>query len=760
MHFGTNSPKNESRHSEKLLNRRSVIKSGGLLGAGLVSGIDNVAANASTASLSTQGSSSPPPGPEVLYDSPGSAPQLENKGLWDAEPLMVCGSEAYVQGEYIYQDYIYDDYGANTDDVDRRDNPEPSPTENNPMTGDLVYPTDSETYRHNAADLLEFRTTTSPNGIKYRITLNTMVDPDTVGIAIGINKTGDTSTGTDDWGYSIGNLGPLGLDHILVAWGSGAELDNEALDPENYKFDTKRNQIEITLPLDPEDQTWRHYLGVGLFDPECNAFKEIQNQPDKCNPGGANDTNPPPFFNIGFRFNEPFGSPHPDPGTAEKQINEAENSQGQGFIGHGNLRDHKQAKALESKDISEIYSDINFGKLRSGTTEKRTPETGLINRLYVSRYDIGEGVDSSSDTLLNRIQPYTVYIPNDYDMSTETPLSIHLHSLGSTYMEYAVRAPNIYRHLGENRGAVVLSPEARGPSGYYTDEAELDIFEAWADVSEHYNVDFNQVTLSGYSMGGFGTFRLASLYPDLFAKIFTVAGTASDFYSGVSEDLLVNLRHLPVLMWNGSNDELVPLPAYLSTAQKLNDLGYRHELDIFPGFDHFTFGFLDEWGRAGNFLNDSTVTRSPSRISYRIISEYDNSELNLKHDKAYWVSDIEIKTDEAQGFVDIKSNAKNKASPVRESYKGGGTDPAPHTKQGINWRSAINSPNPKNGLEMNLEKIVSATIWLEDAGLDPSKPISLSVDSTSSVTLKFVCSSGVRIKQISAGKTNTTIECQ
>jgi dienelactone hydrolase len=673
---------------------------------------------------------------------------------------MVCGSDAYVEGEYIYQDYIYDDYGANTDDVDRLDNPEPSPTENNPMTGDLVYPTDSETYRQNAADLLEFRATTVPDGIKYRITLNTMVEPDTVGIAIGINKTGDTSTGTDHCGYNIGTLGPLGLDHILVAWGAGAKLDDEKLDPRNYKFDTKRNQIEITLPLDPEDQTWRHYLGVGLFDPENKAFKEIQNQPDESTPGGANDSNPPPFFNIGFRFDEPFGSPHPDAETAKKQINEAENSQGQGFIGHGNLRDHRQAKALESRDISEFYADINFGKLRSGTTEKRVPETGLINRLYVSRYDIGEGVDSSSDTLLNRIQPYTIYIPNDYNPSTKTPLSIHLHSLGSTYMEFAVRAPNIYRDLGEKRGAIVLTPEARGPSGSYTDEAELDVFEAWADAAEHYNIDFDQVTLSGYSMGGFGTFRLASLYPDLFAKVFTVAGTASDFYSGVSEDLLVNLRHLPVMMWNGSNDELVPLPAYLTTAQTLDDLGYRYELDIFTGFDHFTFGFLDEWGRAADFLNDSTVTRSPSRISYRIIPEYDNVELNLKHDKAYWVSDLEVEAGKEQGFVDIESKAQNEASPVRESYKSEGTDPAPHIKRGISWRSALNSPNIKNGLEMNLENIVSATIWLEDAGLDPTQPISLSVDSSSPVTLEFVCSSGVRIKQISAGQTNTTIECR
>ncbi len=72
--------------------------------------------SASTASSLPSVSSGARPGPDVLYASAPSAPQLENRNpRFNASPLLVSGTEAYVNGEYLYQDYLYDDYGSNTD---------------------------------------------------------------------------------------------------------------------------------------------------------------------------------------------------------------------------------------------------------------------------------------------------------------------------------------------------------------------------------------------------------------------------------------------------------------------------------------------------------------------------------------------------------------------------------------------------------------------------------------------------------------------
>ena len=40
---------------------------------------------------------------------------MTNPSRFNASPLLVSGTEAYVNGEYLYQDYLYDDYGSDTD---------------------------------------------------------------------------------------------------------------------------------------------------------------------------------------------------------------------------------------------------------------------------------------------------------------------------------------------------------------------------------------------------------------------------------------------------------------------------------------------------------------------------------------------------------------------------------------------------------------------------------------------------------------------
>jgi hypothetical protein len=35
------------------------------------------------------------PGPQLLYQTPTTAPQLRNHGPWEAKPLLVSGASAY-----------------------------------------------------------------------------------------------------------------------------------------------------------------------------------------------------------------------------------------------------------------------------------------------------------------------------------------------------------------------------------------------------------------------------------------------------------------------------------------------------------------------------------------------------------------------------------------------------------------------------------------------------------------------------------------
>ncbi|HJR18834.1 MAG TPA: prolyl oligopeptidase family serine peptidase, partial [Actinomycetota bacterium] len=661
------------------------------------------------------------------------------------------GADAYDSGEYLYQDFIYDSYGANTTNAPLPPEPVPAATDTtfSGLTGDVVYPTDAETYAFDAADLLEFRARLEDGKVLYRVTLNTMLARDVAGVAIGIDTDADSATGASEWGYGIGSLGELGLEHVLISWGTAALLDGK---PNPSTVDVRRNQITIETPLAPGNETWRHYLVVGLFDAATKTFKAVGDQPTETHPGGAHGTDAPPIFNVGFRFEEPFAGIDPTSG-----------SRGAGV---GNHREHGQALALAARDISELHADISFDKLRSRASESHAPASGHINRLYVSHLDLGEGAQPERPMFRGKIQPYSVFVPASYREGAPAPLHLWLHSLAAGYNQYRIFAPNSLTQLGDQRGSFILTPAGRGPDGWYHHEAEVDVFEAWADLKARYDIDGTRVTIGGYSMGGYGTYKLASQYPDLFAKAFAVVGPPDeDILGGPSGgaaggdghvfDIVENLRNVPLLMWNGMIDELVPVLGPIRLENRLHELGYRHELNVFPMYDHFLISIVDHWEPGRNFLGLSTIDPAPSHVTYRRVVAQDAPKLGLVHDHAYWVSGVTVAEGAEAGVVDARALVRGEAVPTPVTIAGVGFAPAFHIKRGINWIKGTEAP--RNVLEVKLDGVSSVTIWSEQAGFDASKPFELRVDSAVPAVVTLAGRFGARALSAGAGTTTMTV---
>jgi dienelactone hydrolase len=780
---------------DRALRRRSVLQTLGAVGAvGAFTG----QATARNCNGPSDGVS-PPPGPPVLYREPASAPQFENAGPWDAAPLRVSGHDAYVDGEYLFQDFIYDDNGANTSPAGDAPNPAPASHLFGPMSGDLVYPTDAgrgkaaKKYVNNAADLLEFRARLTDDGrVHYRFTLTTMREPDVAAIAVGVDTDPDEAGGSRDLGYGLGELG-IDPDHLLVIWGTGAELDGDPLPDDAVSVAPERNQIDVVLPseLAPEadpsmpavgatpdgrpnrsgdGETWRHHLVTGLWDDAAEGFKQVADQPTADQPGGARGQDPPPVFNVGLRYaeQEPVATPNADPGTIERQLDEAaEEATASRGVGYGHWRDHAQSKALADRDVSRFHADVDFGRLAARETTYNVPETGYRNRIYASHstvedsdnppagiglYVTEDGDDNNGeDVIRGNLVPYSLYVPESYD-GDPASLHIHLHSLSGTYNQYRSFTPNFIRQVGEERDKLVLTTTGRGPGVPYDDQAELDVFEAWADTADAFAVDADRVTLGGYSMGGIGTHRLASKYPDLFAKGYSIVGSlggefsdevgGDDLYKN-QERIAINQRHVPLLIWQGPADELAPLPLVLKYVQTLRDLGLRHRFEFFPAADHLSFGYLDEWGPAAEFLDGATVERAPPRITYRRVPGLDNDEFDLVHDGAYWVSDIELaETGAEAGLVDVRSLGFGDPEPIVTKPDGTGTDPKPHIERSVEWKRPLQSPAPRNALVLSLEDVSALTVWVDEAALDATRDLDLAVDTTTRTTVRLVSEHG------------------
>lgn len=246
--------------------------------------------------------SGPRPGPDVLYAPAPRAPQLENTGPWRAEPILVSGSQSYRDGEWLYQDFLYDDGGA----TGARDPGTPFGTGDylfSPRSGTYTYPTDPA-FASNGADMVELRVKPLPAATAFRVTLNTLQDPERTAFTIALG----TSAAAQTWPNGAGVRGPAA--QFLTWHGSTAELVDAVtrapITPSpTVRVDLERRQVEVLVPTaawDPGSRAVRTTVGVGLWNPAANSYLAPA-------PGGATATTPggasalrAAVVNVGPRF--------------------------------------------------------------------------------------------------------------------------------------------------------------------------------------------------------------------------------------------------------------------------------------------------------------------------------------------------------------------------------------------------------------------------------------------------------------------------
>src|SRR3989442_15707970 len=145
-----------------------------------------ISAPAALARSSLYRGRAPRPGPDILYGLPAAAPQLENTGVWTAEPILVSGASAYRGGEFLYQDFLYDDHGAA--EVPDPTDPKAGGNLFSKPNGTYTYPTDPA-YANDAADVVELRVKPRSAATAFRLTLNVLKDASLVAFSIAIGGT-------------------------------------------------------------------------------------------------------------------------------------------------------------------------------------------------------------------------------------------------------------------------------------------------------------------------------------------------------------------------------------------------------------------------------------------------------------------------------------------------------------------------------------------------------------------------------------------
>ncbi|MGI9021339.1 MAG: alpha/beta hydrolase-fold protein [Solirubrobacterales bacterium] len=723
-----------------------------------VAGATAVLAAASLALAAPAGAASlydgpaPRPGPDILYSKPAKAPQLRNRGPWQARPILVSGASAYRSGEFLYQDYIYDDHGARG--VADPDDPKTESSAFSRANGTYTYPT-AEPYADNAADLVELRVKPRRRSTAFRITLNTLTDPELVASTITLGN----SPAPRELPHAANATAPAR--RFLTVHGTEGEIvrarNGEVLKPApRVRVSKRRNQIDVRVShraWNPGRRTVRMSAGVGLWDATAGEYLAPAGSATAGTPGGAAGAGAA-FFNAAFRFDEPW-----------PEITDPT----QPFAAPRWWRDSAQGSKLASGELGDFHAEVDFAKLASRVRDDMrdqpggVPTTGPMNRLLSSRFKTGEGADypgscggveDCDGQLHGRLQPYSIYVPAEGRPPGGYGMTLLLHSLAANYNQFA-DSNNQSQYGDRGRGSIVITPGGRGPDGWYYGKSGADTFEVWADVARRYRLDADWTAIGGYSMGGYGTYKLAAQYPDLFARAHPTVGPPSlgiwvppappNEPTSQTYDMLESLRHVPFLIWVGANDELVPAPGPLEQSQRFDELGYRYRYDLFtPPADHFALAVHDQWQPAADFLGTHEVDRNPAHVSYVLNPTMDFTGLGTRADHAYWLSGMRLRDragEVPRAEIDAISHGFGEGDRAPGSTQSSAGTLAPGTfgampfvETSKGWGAAPSAP-AKDRLELDLENLRRVVVNVDRARLSCQAKVAATSDGPAKVVL-------------------------
>lgn len=236
----------------------------------------------------------------------------------------------------------------------------------------------------------------------------------------------------------------------------------------------------------------------------------------------------------------------------------------------------KQGKYKEWSKNGQLIYDANYKNgLRDGLAvawydsgikeSEKNWSNGQLNGLCKYWNDKGDlefeitfknGINQSPE---KKSYNYITYLPTDYvkDSVKEYPLLIFLHggsARGTDTIDLYDYGPFDQIYRGRNFPFIIVAPQCPKHIRWSTENWFEDFY---SDLIKKYRIDTNSVYLTGASLGGSGTWYIATKYSDKFAAIAPISGFTRHM-DYISENI-ENLKITPIWAFHGELDNVVPV---------------------------------------------------------------------------------------------------------------------------------------------------------------------------------------------------------
>ena len=162
----------------------------------------------------------------------------------------------------------------------------------------------------------------------------------------------------------------------------------------------------------------------------------------------------------------------------------------------------------------------------------------------------------------------------------KVPLMVFLHGSGERGDNLELvkaHSPFTYKNLFPEPVAI-LAPQC--PKDVWWDTEA--VYYLIKEIQQKYQIDDSRIMLTGLSMGGWGTLKLAMEHPELFSAVVAVCPPV---------DRLMKVRaaqykDLPMKIFHGGNDDIVSPMNSIEIYQEIKKVNKNIELTIFPDDNH------------------------------------------------------------------------------------------------------------------------------------------------------------------------------